>query len=299
MPPISITWLPDAERRVRHVAVGEFDGVHLGHREVIRGADTALTFEPHPLAVVAPGAAPKLLTSLEAKADLIAGLGVRELVVIPFDGDFAAQSPQTFIDDVLVGRLGAERVSVGENFRFGHRAQGDAALLRAQEAFETRVVELVRVGGEVVSSSLIRGIVEAGDLARANSLLGAPFELRGVVAHGDKRGRTLGYPTANLVPDPAFVCPAFGVYACRAAIEARGRWQQWPAATSVGVRPTFVTGGGVLAEAFLLGFDGDLYGRELRLSFLARLRGEERFDSVEALVAQMARDVEDTRRIAA
>jgi riboflavin kinase/FMN adenylyltransferase len=294
-----ITWLPDAERRPRHIAVGEFDGVHLGHRAVMEDADTALTFEPHPRAVVAPESAPRLLTSLEAKADLIAALGVGELVVIPFDGDFAAQSPQAFIDDVLVGQLGAERVSVGENFRFGHRARGDAALLQAQDAFTTRVVELVERDGEVVSSSLIRRLVEAGDVERADSLLVAPFELRGTVAHGDKRGRTLGYPTANLVPDPALVCPARGVYACRAAIEEDGARRWWPAATSVGVRPTFVTGRGLLAEAYLLGYDGDLYGRDLRVSFLARLRGEERFDSVEALVEQMARDVEDTRRIAA
>jgi riboflavin kinase/FMN adenylyltransferase len=294
-----ITWLPDAERRPRHIAVGEFDGVHLGHRAVMEGADTALTFEPHPRAVVAPESAPRLLTSLEAKADLIAALGGGELVVIPFDGDFAAQSPQAFIDDVLVGQLGAERVSVGENFRFGHRARGDAALLQAQDAFTTRVVELVERDGEVVSSSLIRRLVEAGDVERADSLLVAPFELRGTVAHGDKRGRTLGYPTANLVPDPALVCPARGVYACRAAIEEDGARRWWPAATSVGVRPTFVTGRGLLAEAYLLGYDGDLYGRDLRVSFLARLRGEERFDSVEALVEQMARDVEDTRRIAA
>jgi len=294
-----ITWLPDAERRPRHIAVGEFDGVHLGHRAVMEGADTVLTFEPHPRTVVAPDSAPRLLTSLEAKADLIAELGVEELVVIPFDGDFAAQSPQAFVDDVLVGQLGAERVSVGENFRFGHRARGDAALLQAQDAFTTRVVELVERDGEVVSSSLIRRLVEAGDLERANSLLVAPFALRGTVAHGDKRGRTLGYPTANLVPDPALVCPAHGVYACRAAVEDDGAWRWWPAATSVGVRPTFVTGRGLLAEAYLLGYDGDLYGRDLRVSFLARLRGEERFDSVEALVEQMARDVEDTRRIAA
>ena len=294
-----VTRLPDAEPRPRRVAVGTFDGVHLGHREVMRGADTVLTFEPHPRAVVAPAHAPKLITSLATKVDLVAGLGVRELVVIPFDGAFAAQEPQEFIDRVLVEQLGAERVSVGENFRFGHRARGDAALLQAQDAFTTRVVELVERDGEVVSSSLIRRLVEAGDVERADSLLVAPFELRGTVAHGDKRGRTLGYPTANLVPDPALVCPARGVYACRAAIEEDGARRWWPAATSVGVRPTFVTGRGLLAEAYLLGYDGDLYGRDLRVSFLARLRGEERFDSVEALVEQMARDVEDTRRIAA
>src|SRR5918992_5983260 len=134
---MDVTWLPDAQRRPRHVAVGEFEGVHVGHREVIRGADTVLTFEPHPRAVVAPDTAPALLTSLAVKADLVADLGVEELVVIPFDGSFAAQTAQEFVDHVLDERLGARTVSVGENFRFGNRARGDADLLRAQRAFDT------------------------------------------------------------------------------------------------------------------------------------------------------------------
>jgi riboflavin kinase / FMN adenylyltransferase len=296
---MKVTWLPDAEPRPRHVAVGEFDGVHLGHREVIAGADTVLTFEPHPRAVVAPDAAPKLLTSLAVKADLIAGLGVRELVVIPFDRSFAAQGPQEFVDSVLVERLGAQRVSVGENFRFGHKATGDADLLRRQAAFEARVVPLVEVDGEIVSSTHIRGLVVAGELEKANRFLGSPFQLRGRVVHGDERGRELGYPTANLVPDNALVYPGNGVYACRAAFEQDGEWRWWPAATSIGVRPTFVTGRGVLVEAFLLDFEGDLYDRELRIAFLARLRGERRFDTVEGLVEQMHRDVESARAIAA
>jgi riboflavin kinase/FMN adenylyltransferase len=296
---MQVTWLPDAEARPRHVAVGEFDGVHLGHREVMRGADTVLTFEPHPRTVVSPDSAPKLITSFETKADLIAGLGVQELVVIPFDGAFASRSAQDFIDDVLVRQLGAERVSVGENFRFGHRAKGDVALLRAQDAFETRVVELIEIDGEIVSSTHIRGLIEGGLVERAFQFLGSPFQLRGTVAHGDKRGRALGFPTANLVPDPALVYPGHGVYACRAAVELDGEWRWWPAATNVGVRPTFVTGRGLLVEAFLLGFEGDLYGRELRLAFLQRLRGELRFESIDELIEQMHQDVEDTRRIAA
>ncbi len=291
---MEITWLPDVERRPRHVAVGEFDGVHLGHREVIRGAGTVLTFEPHPRTVVAPDTAPRLLTSLEAKADLVASLGVRELVVIPFDGSFAAQEPQAFIDVELVGRLGAEKVSVGENFRFGHRARGDAALLRAQTAFETRVAPLVEMDGAMVSSTQIRALVAAGDVQGAARLLGALFQLRGPVVHGDKRGRTLGYPTANLVPDPRLVVPAHGVYACRAVVDGTSH----VAAVNVGVRPTFKTGRGLLVEAFLLDFAGDLYGRTLQLHFLARLRGEQRFDGAEALVAQMDRDVEETRGVA-
>jgi len=289
----------ELEARPRAVALGTFDGVHLGHREVIRGADTVLTFEPHPRQVVAPDAAPKLLTSLEIKTDLIAGLGVRELVVIPFDRSFAAQTPQEFIDSVLVEQLQAERVSVGENFRFGHKAKGDADLLRRQDAFEARVVPLVEVDGEIVSSTHVRGLVVSGNLEQANRFLGSPFQLRGTVVHGDERGRELGFPTANLVPDNALVYPGNGVYACRAAFEDGGEWRWWPAATNVGVRPTFVTGRGVLVEAYLLDFDGDLYDRELRIAFLARLRGERRFDTVDGLVEQMHRDVQDARAAAA
>jgi riboflavin kinase / FMN adenylyltransferase len=287
-------WLPDVQHRSRNLAVGEFDGVHLGHREVIRGADTVLTFEPHPRTVVAPDSAPKLLTSLAIKADLIAAQGVQELVVIPFDGSFAAQTAQEFIDHVLVEILGAEHVSVGENFRFGNRARGDAELLRAQEAFATRVVEMVELDGEIISSTHIRGLVAAGDVAAAGRFLGSPFHMRGEVAHGDKRGRTLGFPTANLVPDPRLVVPDHGIYACRAHVAGH----ELVAAVNVGVRPTFKTGRGLLVEAYLLDFDGDIYGEELRLDFLERLRGEKRFDSVEALVEQMARDVDETRRVA-
>jgi riboflavin kinase / FMN adenylyltransferase len=294
---MDVTWLPDARPRPRHVAVGEFDGVHLGHREVIRGADTALTFEPHPRAVVAPDATPKLLTPLEVKADLIAGLGVRELVVIRFDRAFAARSAQEFVDSILVEQLGAHTVSVGENFRFGHKATGDVELLRRQVGFETRVARLVEVDGEIVSSTHIRGLVAAGDVEKASRFLGSPFQLRGRVVPGDRRGRELGYPTANLVPDNALVYPGNGVYACRAAVEVDGEWRWWPAATSIGVRPTFVTGRGVLIEAHLIGFDGDLYGSELRLAFLARLRGERRFDSADALVEQMHHDVERARSL--
>jgi riboflavin kinase/FMN adenylyltransferase len=296
---VEVTWLPDVQRKPRQVAVGEFDGVHLGHREVIRGNDTVLTFEPHPRAVVAPEAAPKLITPLATKADLIAGLGVEELIVVPFDGVFSSQSAQEFIDHVLVERVGAEHVSVGENFRFGHRARGDAALLQAQEAFQTRVVELVEVEGEIVSSTHIRGLIVAGDVEGASHFLGSPYQFRGIVMHGDKRGRTLGYPTANLVPPNELCYPGHGIYACRAAVELDGEWRWWPAAVNVGVRPTFVTGRGVLIEAFLIDFDGDLYDSELRLAFLSRLRGERRFESTEALVDQMARDVEQAHRIAA
>jgi riboflavin kinase / FMN adenylyltransferase len=292
---MQITWLPDAQHRPRRIAVGEFDGVHRGHREVIRGSDTVLTFEPHPRTVVAPDSAPKLLTSLDAKADQIASLGVEELVVIPFDGSFAAQTAQEFIDHVLVEQLGAERVSVGENFRFGNRARGDAELLRSQDAFETVVAELVEVDGEIVSSTHIRGLVAVGDVGVAARFLGAPFHMRGPIVHGDKRGRTLGFPTANLVPEPRLVVPDHGIYACRAEVDGESH----VAAVNVGVRPTFKTGRGLLVEAFLLDFDRDIYDRELRLDFLERLRGERRFESVDTLIEQMGRDVAETRRIVA
>ena len=283
--------LDEAVPRPRRVAVGTFDGVHLGHREVISGADTVLTFDPHPSAVVAPQHAPRLLTAPDLKQDLIAGLGVRELIVIRFDAEFAARSAQEFLDDVLVRRLGAVHVSVGENFRFGHRAQGDAAMLAADPRFETRVVALIEVEGEVVSSSHIRGLVAAGEVQRAGRLLGSPFRLVGEVVGGDRRGRELGFPTANLIPSEDLVLPGHGVYAARAGGRA--------AAVNVGVRPTFQTGRGELIEAYLLDFDGDLYGTRLPIEFLARLRGERRFPTVEALVEQMRADVEQTRRIVA
>jgi riboflavin kinase/FMN adenylyltransferase len=287
---VKVTRLPDVERSEgRSVAVGTFDGVHLGHREVIAGADTVLTFDPHPVSVVAPQHTPKLLTTPARKAELIASLGVQEMVVIPFDAAFAKRSAQEFIDDVLVDALGARSVAIGENFRFGHKAQGDPQLLRGDERFTTTVRPLLEVDGEIVSSSHIRGLVLAGELAEARRLLGAPFKLCGEVVHGDERGRELGFPTANLVPDEALACPGHGVYACLAD----GR----PAAVSVGVRPTFTTGRGELIEAYLLDFDGDLYGQDLCLEFLERLRGERRFDTAEALVEQMHRDVARTREL--
>jgi riboflavin kinase / FMN adenylyltransferase len=293
---VKVTRLPDAEPRPRRVAVGTFDGVHLGHREVIRGADTVLTFDPHPLSVIAPASAPRLLTTLERKAELAAGLGVDELVVVPFDEEFAARSAQRFVDEVLARALRATHVSVGENFRFGHGAKGDPALLRADGRFETRVAPLLEVDGEVVSSSHIRGLVLGGAVEYADRLLGAPFTITGEVVHGDKRGRELGFPTANLIPAEGYVTPGHGVYACRATT-ADGR--TYPAATNVGVRPMFVTGRGELIEAYLLDFDADIYGTDLRIAFLKRLRGEKRFDSVEALVEQMGRDVDEAREVAA
>jgi riboflavin kinase/FMN adenylyltransferase len=289
---VKVTWLGEVERGAqRSVAVGTFDGVHLGHREVIRGADSVLTFDPHPVSVVAPQHTPKLLTTLPRKAELLASLGVQELIVIPFDAEFAERSAGEFVEDVLVGALGAQQVAIGENFRFGHKALGDTSLLLADTRFATVVHPLLEVDGEIVSSSHIRGLVLAGEVAEANRLLGSNFQLSGEVVHGDARGRELGFPTANLVPEESLACPGHGVYACLADGQ--------PAAVSIGVRPTFETGRGELIEAYLIDFQGDLYGKQLTLEFLDRLRGERRFEDPESLIEQMHRDVQRTREIAA
>lgn len=288
---IKVTSLPDVERRPRRVAIGTFDGVHRGHQEVIKGADTVLTFDPHPLAVLHPAALPKLLMPQSVKRDVLDGLGVGELVVIPFDEEMSKLSAEEFIQQILVERLGAEWVSVGENFRFGAKARGNPEMLAARPEFETRVVPLLEVGGEAVSSTRIRALVAAGDMEAARRCLGAPFMVEGEVVTGDQRGRELGFPTANIVPDDELVIPGHGVFAAFAGGH--------PAAVNVGVRPTFETGRGVLIETYLIDRSEDLYGQILRVAFVARLRGEKRFAGVEELVAQMKLDVEDARVILA
>lgn len=288
---IEVTPLPEAVSRPRKVAIGTFDGVHVGHRKVIRGADTVLTFEPHPLSVIHPEAAPKLIMPFDIKRDVIEGLGVSELVVIPFNKEFSAIEADEFCSQILIETLDAKSVAVGENFRFGKKAQGDPDLLRSHDEFETAVAPLVEVDGETVSSTRIRALVAAGDVEGAMRCLGAPFLLEGTVVEGDKRGRTLGYPTANIVPSEDYVYPGHGVYAAFA--------DGMPAAVNVGVRPTFETGRGVLIESYLIDHEADLYGRTLRIAFIARLRGEKRFDGVDELVAQMERDVEEARRLCA
>jgi riboflavin kinase/FMN adenylyltransferase len=288
---IKVTSLPDAEPRERHVAIGTFDGVHVGHQAVIDDADTVLTFEPHPLQVIHAEAAPKLIMPFKVKRDVIDGLGVSELVVIPFDRDFSKLTAEQFIEEILIARLGATKVSVGENFRFGAKAKGDPEMLGAREEFETRVVPLVEVDGETVSSTRIRALVAAGDVSQAMACLGAPFMLEGEVVGGDQVGRELGFPTANVVPDDSLVIPGHGVYACFA--------NGHPAAVNVGIRPTFETGRGLLVEAYLIDFDGDLYGQNLRVAFVKRLRGEKRFPGTEELVAAMRGDVADAREILA
>ncbi|MEI7624790.1 MAG: bifunctional riboflavin kinase/FAD synthetase [Actinomycetota bacterium] len=295
---MKITELQNATRRPRKIAVGEFDGVHLGHREVIKGCDTVLTFEPHPLTVTRPEAAPLLLTSLQVKADLLSEIGVAELVLIPFDDSFAHQTPSEFIDHVLLGALEATDLCVGDDFRFGYQASGNAATLQARSEFSTRVVPLVEIENEIVSSTHIRALVAAGEVSHAERFLGYPFRLSGPVVHGEKRGRTLGFPTANLTPADGLICPGSGVYACLARL-AGSDGPPIPAAVSIGVRPQFDSALGVIVEAFLIDWSGDIYGHDLELHFLARLRGERRFPGVEDLLDQMRRDVEDTRAVVA
>lgn len=286
---IVVTSLPDAEPRLRHVAIGTFDGVHRGHRAVIDDADTVLTFDPHPLEILHPAALPKLITPFAVKRDVIEGLGVEELIVVPFDEQFATVTAEQFIEEVLIGRLGAKRISVGENFRFGAKAKGDPAMLSARTEFETRVVPLVEVDGETVSSTRIRALVAAGDMEAARHALAAPFMVEGTVVKGDQRGRELGFPTANIVPDDHLAIPGHGVFAAFA--------NGVPAAVNVGVRPTFETGRGVLIETYLIDREEDLYGKTLRVAFVERLRGEKRFPGAEELIEQMHRDVEDAVRV--
>jgi riboflavin kinase/FMN adenylyltransferase len=288
---IKVTPLDQVAPRARDVAIGTFDGVHLGHRAVIEGMDTVLTFEPHPLEVLHPDKAPKLINSLEVKRDVLDGLGVEELVVIHFDEEFSHRSAENFIDYALIEKLGARRVAVGENFHFGTKARGTPAMLAAHPEFETRIQRLVEVDGEIVSSSRVRAEVAAGDMEGARRSLGVPYMLEGEVVGGEKRGRDLGFPTANIVPDPRLVMPGHGVYAAFA--------NGHPAAVNVGTRPTFDSELGVLIETHLIDFSGDLYGETLRVAFVEKLRDEIAYEGVDPLVKQKRADVEEARRICA
>jgi riboflavin kinase/FMN adenylyltransferase len=241
--------------------------------------------------VLHPEAAPKLITPFAAKRDIIEGLGVGEIVVIPFDREFSELGAEDFISKLLVGTLGANEVSVGENFRFGAKAKGSPEMLAARDEFSTRVVPLIEVDGETVSSTRIRALVAAGDVEGAMACLGAPFLLEGEVVSGDRRGRTLGFPTANIAPVGEMLVPGHGVYAAFA--------DGLASAVNVGVRPTFETGRGLLVETYIIDQDVDLYGQTLRVAFIARLRGERRFGAVEDLIAQMHLDVVEAKKLCA
>jgi riboflavin kinase/FMN adenylyltransferase len=268
----------------RAVAIGTFDGVHRGHRAVIEAAkatglrSTVVTFDPHPRLVL--GYEVELITSLERRVELIRELGPDELLVVEFTLELSRREPEAFVADVL-GAIGTRVVVTGEDFRFGAGRRGDVELLR-QLGLEVRPVPLL----ERVSSSLVRELVHEGDLRAAAALLGRPFELEGLVVAGDQRGGTLGFPTANLALDPYALVPAYGIYA--------GETLGHRAAASVGVNPHY-GGSERRVEAFLLDFEGDLYGRRVRLELWERLREERAFASEDELVGQIARDVEAAR----
>jgi riboflavin kinase/FMN adenylyltransferase len=277
--------LPRADRAV---ALGTFDGVHLGHQAVMRAAietglrSTVITFSPHPREVL--GYEVRLLTTLERKIEHIRAVGVDELVIIEFTPELARLSPAGFVAEVLEP-LQARVILAGGNFRFGHGRSGDGALL-AEMGFDVRAVPLV----EGVSSSRIRRLLEAGEAAAAAALLGRPHELEGIVVSGDQRGETLGFPTANLAVPPNLLVPAYGIYAGQAVVgEARFR-----TALSIGVNPHY-GGHERRIEAFLLDFEGDLYGVDVRLELWQRLREERSFASEQALIDQIALDVASAR----
>jgi riboflavin kinase / FMN adenylyltransferase len=294
------------------VTIGVFDGVHRGHQGIVeRAAEAgrelglpvvAITFDPHPDEVVRPGSHPPFLCSARRRAELLAGLGADAVCVLPFTLEFSRLDPDEFVRTVLVERLHAALVVVGEDFRFGHKAAGDVALLaKLGEKYDFRVEGLPLLGddGAPISSTSIRHLLEEGDVAAAAKALGRPHRVEGVVVRGHRRGRALGFPTANLETPPHTAIPADGIYAgWLASLDENGREaERWPAAISIGTNPTFGEGERTVEAYALDRTDLDLYGTHAAIDFTARLRGTLRFDSVDALVEQMRRDVEQAREL--
>ncbi len=292
--------LPSIERAC---AVGSFDGVHLGHKALISRVKelasseglsaTVVTFEPHPLRVVHPDGAPLLLTELPRKIELLEEQDVDEVVVVPFTRELAGWSAEKFCQNMLLETLESRFVVVGKNFNFGKGARGNADLLGLEGSrlgFEVEVADLVLVGGEVVSSSRIRNHIAEGDVGIAGDCLGNNFVLEGFVVKGDGRGRALGVPTANIVPEKDMIVPREGIYAARSGDNL--------AAVSIGTRPTFKSAKGLTVEAHLLDTNEDLYGSRMRLEFVRRLRDEIRFDSEKELIEQMKLDIDKVRELA-
>jgi len=299
------------------VTVGMYDGVHRGHQKLI-GAAVArsramrrpcllLTFDPHPAEVVRPGSHPAILTSLDRKAELVAELGVDAMCVLPFTEEFSRLSPETFTHSVLVEQLHAAQVVVGENFTYGHKAAGTVETLRAEGRRFGFAVEGIALAedasddtdGVTISSTYVRACVAAGDMGSAARALGRPHRVDGIVVRGDRRGREMGYPTANVESPPFTAIPADGVYAGHLVTRdprSGASRERFPAAISVGSNPTF-GGSRRTVEAFVLDYDGDLYGEHVGVEFVQRLRPMAAFAELEGLLAAMAKDVSDTRQI--
>ena len=296
------------------VTIGNFDGVHLGHQHVVSrarevagelGGDlpvVAVTFDPHPIAVLRPEHAPLTLTTIETRVDLLADAGVDDVLIVPFSREIAGWSPERFVDEILVEALHARAVVVGANFRFGYRAAGDVALLRELGAERDFVTEGIALDGgpQVWSSTYVRNCLSAGDVEGAAEALGRPFTVRGEVVRGDRRGRDLGYPTANVPTTGMIAAPADGVYAGWLR-RLDGDHEPLPAAISVGTNPTFEGERERRVESYVMaappGEDLELYGVAVEVSFVARIRGMKRFDSIDELVETMADDVRRAREV--
>lgn len=292
------------------VTIGAYDGVHTGHRLVIdrvrrvaaeQGlASAVVTFDRHPASVVRPESAPKLLTDPDQKLELLASTGIDYVVLVHFDADRSEETAEDFVQEVLVGCLDAKAVVVGHDFHFGHKRLGSVPLLQdmgRELGFDVTGLRLFSggLGQEPISSTRIRRLLAEGAVGEAASLLGRPHQVRGVVDHGDKRGRELGYPTANVSLPESMALPADGVYA---GWYVRPDGERRPAAISLGRRPTFYRDSGLsLLEVYLLDFEGDLYGEQARVEFVAHLRSQARFESAQALIEQMGRDVATTRQV--
>jgi riboflavin kinase/FMN adenylyltransferase len=287
------------------VAIGNFDGVHVGHRSLIQRARTlaasqdaktvALTFDPHPSVLLAPKP-PQMISSLARRIELLGEAGADVVVVEPFTRELASRAAHVFIDDIVLGSLGARAIVVGYDFTYGQGRSGttDALIAHGGRAgIEVSIVSAVELGGEVASSSKIRSHLREGDLPAAERLLGRPWDIDGVVVHGAKRGRAIGVPTANIKPDTELLVRG-GIYAVRLQVE---DGPTMPAVASLGTNPTFVENGGLVLEVHVLDFDGDLYGRRVRTTFVSRIRDEAKFDSVEALIVQIQQDIDAARRL--
>lgn len=289
-----------------HLALGNFDGVHRGHqmllRQAIAGAKKngrysgVLIFEPHPLWVLAPKIAPRMLINLERKVKLFAALGINEVIIADFDREVAGWSPRYFVEEVLINRLQIEAAYVGFNYNFGHKGEGTPEMLvkfGQEMGFSVNIIPPVKINDTVVSSTIIRNFLQAGDVSLARSFLGYTPTISGQVIKGEQRGRTLGFPTANIKPQPEILIPQDGVYA--AMLRLYGELH--PAVVNIGKKPTFHEDYPVTIEAHLPGFEQDFYGETVDLLFIDRLRGEIKFTDSSMLVNQINQDIIDALRI--